>query len=64
MSRPVSRYALGLWFCGIAALGLLRFWAKVRESGTPLPFDAWLWLIGSLICALIGVIALLRTRRP
>lgn len=63
MSRPASRYALGLWFCGIAALGLLRFWMKLRESGTlPLPVDAWLWLAGSLVCALVGMIALFKAR--
>lgn len=63
MSRSASRYALGLWFCGIAVLGLLRFWLKAREAGDlPLALDAWLWLAGSLLCALIGVVALLRAR--
>jgi hypothetical protein len=59
-----SKYALGLWFLGVAALGLLRFWMEWREAGgAPLPADAWLWLVGSLVCAVPAVIAFWKARR-
>ena len=59
----MARHALSLWLFGIAALGLLRFWMKLREAGpVPLPLDGWLWLAGSGACAIVGL-ALLRTRR-
>src|SRR5690606_21952495 len=66
LRRRLSKHALGLWFLGIAALGLLRFWMEWREAGNaPLPGDAWLWLVGSGVCAAVGGIVLIRSgRRP
>ena len=60
----LSKHALGLWFLGLAALGLLRFWMEWREAGdAPLPIDGWLWLAGGGICAAVAAIALIRPRR-
>jgi hypothetical protein len=56
-----SRYALGLWFCGIAALGFVRFFMKAGGSGLPPTMIAWLWLAGSAMMALVGVVVLVRT---
>ena len=60
----LSRHALALWFCGIAVLGGLRWWAKVvREGGAPSTPDSWLWLAGSAACAVAGIWLLVRARR-
>lgn len=51
----MRRYAIGLWFIGIAALGLMRWWMKVvRENGAADALDAKLWLAGALVFALVG----------
>ena len=66
MSGPgnAPRYALGLWLLGIAALGLLRWWMKALREGAPAGTpDVWLWLVGSLACAIAGAVALWRARR-
>ena len=58
-----SRHALGLWFLGIAALGLLRWWMKIgRDGGSLQTPDAMLWLAGSIAMAAIGLLALWRSR--
>jgi hypothetical protein len=60
----VRRHALVLWFLGLAALGLLRFWMKWKEAaGATLAFDAWLWLAGAGACAAAAAVAWLRARR-
>ncbi len=60
----LSRHALGLWFCAIAALGLLRVWMKiVREGQAPWPPDLWPWIVGTALCAAVGVALLVRERR-
>lgn len=62
MRSRFSRHALGLWFLGVAAIGLLRFWMEHREAGAaPLAADAWLWLAGGATCGLAGTVALLRS---
>ena len=64
LRSALSRYALGLWFCAIAALGLLRVWMKiVREGQAPWPPDLWPWIVGSALCAAVGVAMLVRERR-
>lgn len=64
LRRRLSKHALGLWFLGLAALGLLRFWMEWREAGgAPLPADAWLWLAGGGVCAAVGCAALIRSLR-
>ncbi|GAA5077520.1 hypothetical protein [Lysobacter panacisoli] len=56
--RPANllqRSALALWFCGLSALGLLRFFMRVSRDP-----NAWtdtvmqVWLIGSLLLGAIG----------
>ena len=43
-----ARNALGLWFCGLAALGALRCRMKiVREGQSPWPPDVWSWIAGT-----------------
>ncbi len=60
----MSRNALGLWFCGLAALGALRCWMKiVREGQSPWPPDVWPWIAGTALCAVVGITLLLRERR-
>ena len=59
----LSRNALGLWFLGLAALGFLRWWLKIgRDAATTQPTDAMLWLAGSIAMAMIGLVALWRSR--
>jgi hypothetical protein len=63
LRRWCRRHALALWFLGIAALGLLRWWMKVgREGAAAQAPDAMLWLGGSLLLAAIGLLALWRGR--
>ncbi|QSX75128.1 hypothetical protein HIV01_000685 [Lysobacter arenosi] len=52
----LQRCALGLWFCAIAALGLLRYAMRYLRDGEHAG-DAvmWLWLVGSLVVGAIGV---------
>jgi hypothetical protein len=64
----MSRHALGLWFCGIAVLGLLRAWAAVAREGHAASSPAtWPWLLGSALCAIVAVASFLvhgrRSRR-
>lgn len=59
----LARHALGLWFLGIAALGVLRWWMKTgRDAGSIHAPDAVLWLTGSLAMAVIGLVVLARSR--
>ncbi|RZA22242.1 MAG: hypothetical protein EOP93_00755 [Lysobacteraceae bacterium] len=59
----LARHALGLWFLGIAALGLMRWWMKIgRQAGAAHAPDAMLWLAGSIAMAAIGLVALRRRR--
>ena len=54
-SSLLQRCALGLWFLGLGALGLLRWWMRyARDAGaTSDPvMQAWLW--GSLAIAALG----------
>ena len=61
MSRPLHRYALGLWFCALAALGGLRYGAvALRDPQRLARVDAQLWLYGSLALAALGLLLLLR----
>jgi prolipoprotein diacylglyceryltransferase len=64
-SHPrLRRYALGLWFLGLGALGLLRFFAgAVRHPDFTTDPVAWLWLIGSLAIAVVGIVAIVRARQ-
>jgi len=65
-SPSLSRYALGFWFLGIAALGFVRFFMKAFDnSGFQPTTDAWLWLAGAASTAIVGLFAIaLELRRP
>ncbi len=66
-ASPLSRYALGLWFLGLAALGFVRFFMKAFDDGGGLQLttDAWLWLAGAASTAIVGLFAIaLELRRP
>ncbi|MGH8085748.1 MAG: hypothetical protein ACREPV_10785 [Lysobacter sp.] len=56
--------AMGLWFCAIAALGLLQFHARAFDDGhfAPNPV-AWTWLGGSIVLAGLGLVLLIRAIR-
>jgi hypothetical protein len=57
----LRRCALGLWFCGIAALGGIEFQRAAYGNDIFAPtLVAWLWLAGSVACALVGIALLLR----
>jgi hypothetical protein len=57
----LRRCALGLWLCGIAALGAMEFARAAFGHGSFAPTLAgWLWLVGSGACAIIGVALLVR----
>ena len=59
----LARHALGLWFLGIATLGFMRWWMKVgREGASAQAPDAILWLVGSIAMAVVGLVALSRSR--
>lgn len=52
----LQRCALGLWFLGLGALGLLRWWmrhARDAEAATDVVMQVWWW--GSLVLIAIGV---------
>jgi hypothetical protein len=50
--------------CGLAALGSARAWLHlVRDGDTGNP-AGWIWLGGSLLLAVIGVVLLVRGRGP
>ena len=57
----LRRCALGIWFCGIAALGGIEFHRAAFAADAFAPtLVAWLWLAGSVACALAGIALLLR----
>jgi hypothetical protein len=61
--RWLARHALGLWFLAIAALGFMRWWMKVGREGASMQTpDVALWLAGSIVLAVIGLLALWRAR--
>jgi len=60
----LRRCALGLWFGGIAALGGIEFHrAACGNDGFAPTAVAWLWLAGSVACALVAIALLLRELR-
>ena len=57
----LRRCALGLWLCGIAALGAVEFVRAAFPDGIFAPtLVGWLWLAGSAACALVGIVLLVR----
>ena len=67
MSPPdtlLRRSALGLWFCAIAAVGLLQFYARAFDDGRFEPGAiAWIWLGGGIVLGAIGLTLLVRAWR-
>jgi hypothetical protein len=63
--RPrLQRLALGLWFLGLGALGLLRWVMRAARHGDAgNDAVAWIWLIGSALLCVVGVWALARALR-
>lgn len=63
-SRLISREALGFWFLGLGALGLVRGWMRATRHGD---FDTetvgLLWLAGSALLVLIGAVRIWRAVR-
>lgn len=58
------RGAVGFWFLGLGALGLLRGAMRAFRHGSfAADTVAWIWLIGSAIVALAGVLAIARAAR-
>ena len=62
---PVLRpFALGLWFLGLGVLGLLRYGMKAaRDGGIASDPVAWLWLAGSVVVCVIGIIDIARVHK-
>jgi len=65
--RPPSlirRCAIGIWLCGIALLGVVEFRRYALAGGelsmTPV---AWMWLIGSTVTGVVGIVLLVRELR-
>jgi hypothetical protein len=60
----LRRCALGLWFCGIPAMGAIEFHRAAFAADAFAPtLVAWLWLAGAGACALVGIALLLREAR-
>lgn len=63
-SSPIRRYALAIWFCGIAVIGAMEFHRTAFAASHFAPtFVAWLWLAGTLVTAAIGILLALRERQ-
>ena len=61
---PPRRFALGLWFLGLGVLGLVRYGMKAaRDAEFASDAVAWLWLTGSVVVCLIGIVEIARVRR-
>lgn len=60
----IRRCLLGLWFCGIAVLGVLQFFGKAfRGDGFHPGTIAWIWLAGSVVFAALGIAAIFHELR-
>lgn len=69
MSAPgpgfLARAAIGLWLCGIGALGFLQFYLRALRGTDPQAGTiAWLWLAGAIVVTSIGIVLVVRARRP
>ena len=51
---------LGLWLCGLAALGLTRAWLYLVRDAAAAGAVGWIWLWGSMLLAGIGLALLVR----
>ncbi len=58
----LQRCALGLWFLGLGALGLVRWWMRYARDARAVSdtvMQVWLW--GSLAIAVIGAYSLVHS---
>ncbi|MET4726646.1 hypothetical protein ABIE09_000417 [Lysobacter enzymogenes] len=63
-SRLISREALGFWFLGLGALGLVRGWIRAtRHGGFDTETVGLLWLAGSALLVLVGAVRIWRALR-
>ncbi|BAV96998.1 hypothetical protein [Lysobacter enzymogenes] len=63
-SRLISREALGFWFLGLGALGLVRGWMRAtRHGGFDTETVGLLWLGGSALLVLVGAVRIWRALR-
>lgn len=63
-SRLISREALGFWFLGLGALGLVRGWMRAtRHGGFDTETVGLLWLAGSALLVLVGAVRIWRALR-
>lgn len=60
----LKRGAVGFWFCAVGALGLLRAGLRISREGA-LPADAVgvIWLAGSMLVVLAGIVLVVRAAR-
>ncbi|MDN5781596.1 MAG: hypothetical protein L0H23_06170 [Luteimonas sp.] len=60
----IRRCALGIWLCGIALMGVVEFrrHALVDDVLAMTPV-AWMWLVGSTVTGVVGIVLLLRELR-
>jgi len=60
----LSREALGVWFLGLGALGLVRGWMRAARHGA---FEtdtvSVLWLAGSALLVVVGAVRIWRALR-
>ncbi len=57
----LRRCALGIWLCGIAVLGLVEC-HRAAFAGDVLAMSpiAWMWLAGSTVTGVVGIVLLVR----
>lgn len=54
---------LGLWLCGLAALGLARSWLYLVRDAGDAGAIGWIWLGGAALFGAIGAFLLARAWR-
>lgn len=54
---------LGLWLCGLAALGLARAWLYLVRDAGGAGAVGWIWLGGALLLGVTGLAVLVRGLR-
>ncbi|MDQ3288049.1 MAG: hypothetical protein M3Q42_07265 [Pseudomonadota bacterium] len=59
----LARAAIGLWLCGIGALGFLQFYLRAVRGAAEPDLIAWLWLAGAIVVTAIGLVIVMKARR-
>ncbi|MBA2237190.1 MAG: hypothetical protein H0W24_00595 [Lysobacter sp.] len=60
----LARAAIGLWLCGVGALGFLQFYLRAVRGAAEPDLIAWLWLGGAIVVTAIGLAVVIRTALP